>query len=161
MHSINVYHAETRFLCRLACNSPTSFLDIPSLCTELSKSRSLRVALRRMFWLIARMEGKRQPRERSLIGSCCPDILSCSHLPADFLIHYGHACLTPTDAIPVRYVFPRQKLDVSAAAASLYAAAFAESEPTERKRAALVVWDVAYDWLSGELSVRRLAKLTL
>jgi hypothetical protein len=27
--------------------------------------------------------------------SCCPDVLSAMHLPADFLIHYGHACLTP------------------------------------------------------------------
>ena len=27
--------------------------------------------------------------------SCCPDVLSAMHLPADFLVHYGHACLTP------------------------------------------------------------------
>lgn len=30
----------------------------------------------------------------STYGSCCPDVLSSLHLPADVLIHYGHACLT-------------------------------------------------------------------
>jgi diphthamide biosynthesis protein 2 len=30
----------------------------------------------------------------STYGSCCPDVLSSLHLPADLLIHYGHACLT-------------------------------------------------------------------
>lgn len=33
--------------------------------------------------------------EANTIESCCPDVLSCLHLPADFLVHYGHACLTP------------------------------------------------------------------
>lgn len=31
----------------------------------------------------------------STYGACCPDVLSCLHLPADLLVHYGHACLTP------------------------------------------------------------------
>jgi diphthamide biosynthesis protein 2 len=30
----------------------------------------------------------------STYGSCCPDVLSALHLPADLLVHYGHACLT-------------------------------------------------------------------
>lgn len=30
----------------------------------------------------------------STYGSCCPDVLSSLHLPADLLVHYGHACLT-------------------------------------------------------------------
>jgi diphthamide biosynthesis protein 2 len=30
----------------------------------------------------------------STYGSCCPDVLSSLHLPADILVHYGHACLT-------------------------------------------------------------------
>lgn len=30
----------------------------------------------------------------STYGACCPDVLSCLHLPADLLVHYGHACLT-------------------------------------------------------------------
>ncbi|RSH92034.1 Diphthamide biosynthesis protein 2 [Saitozyma podzolica] len=55
----------------------------------------------------------------STYGSCCPDVLSCLHLPADFLVHYGHACLTPTDALPVHYVFPRKRIDVTHAALSL------------------------------------------
>ncbi|GMK54998.1 hypothetical protein CspeluHIS016_0200540 [Cutaneotrichosporon spelunceum] len=87
----------------------------------------------------------------STYGACCPDILSCLHLPADLLVHYGHACLTPTDAIPVHYVFPRQTLDVSAAAAALKDASASEFEGEGGKRGALVVWDVAYDWLADEI----------
>ncbi|BEI81471.1 hypothetical protein CcaverHIS002_0206310 [Cutaneotrichosporon cavernicola] len=87
----------------------------------------------------------------STYGACCPDILSCLHLPADLLVHYGHACLTPTDAIPVHYVFPRQTLDVSAAADALKGAAASEFQGEDAKRGALVVWDVGYDWLANEI----------
>ncbi|CAK9784622.1 diphthamide biosynthesis protein [Cutaneotrichosporon oleaginosum] len=87
----------------------------------------------------------------STYGACCPDILSCLHLPADLLVHYGHACLTPTDAIPVHYVFPRQSLDVSAAAEALKELAAGEFEGEDAKGGALVVWDVAHDWLADEI----------
>ncbi|WVF70225.1 diphthamide biosynthesis protein 2 [Kwoniella sp. CBS 6097] len=86
----------------------------------------------------------------STYGNCCPDVLSCLHLPADFLVHYGHACLTPTDAIPVHYVFPRRKLDIKQVAESL----LAESEGElgeDGKKGIVVVWDVAYDWLADEI----------
>jgi diphthamide biosynthesis protein 2 len=81
-----------------------------------------------------------------LIISCCPDVLSCLHLPADFLVHYGHACLTPTDALPVHYVFPRRKLDIVKAGRALLEAS---SELGESHKGVMVVWDVSYDWLSG------------
>jgi diphthamide biosynthesis protein 2 len=81
-----------------------------------------------------------------LINSCCPDVLSCLHLPADFLVHYGHACLTPTDALPVHYVFPRRKLDIVEAGRALLEAS---SDLGESHKGVMVVWDVSYDWLSG------------
>ncbi|RXK39729.1 diphthamide biosynthesis protein 2 [Tremella mesenterica] len=81
-------------------------------------------------------------------GSCCPDVLSCLHLPADLLVHYGHACLTPTDALPVFYVFPRQHLDVIQAAERLIATSRRESQ--ERK-GTIVVWDVSFDWLAESI----------
>ncbi|WVQ97669.1 diphthamide biosynthesis protein 2 [Kwoniella sp. CBS 9459] len=86
----------------------------------------------------------------STYGNCCPDVLSCLHLPADFLVHYGHACLTPTDAIPVHYVFPRRKLDIKHVGESL----LKESEEElgeDDKKGIVVVWDVAYDWLADEI----------
>lgn len=89
----------------------------------------------------------RRPR-RLLTDSCCPDVLSCLHLPADFLVHYGHACLTPTDALPVHYVFPRRKLDIAEAGRALLEAS---TELAEDHKGVIVVWDVSYDWLSGML----------
>ncbi|KAL7419521.1 Diphthamide biosynthesis protein 2 [Cryptotrichosporon argae] len=83
----------------------------------------------------------------STYGSCCPDVLSCLHLPADFLVHYGHACLTPTDALPVHYVFPKRRLDVARAADSL-----AEATKGDVVKGVIVVWDVAHDWLADEIT---------
>jgi diphthamide biosynthesis protein 2 len=84
---------------------------------------------------------------QELTNSCCPDVLSCLHLPADFLVHYGHACLTPTDALPVHYVFPRRKLDIAEAGRALLEAS---TELGESHKGVMVVWDVSYDWLSGK-----------
>ncbi|GFZ46057.1 Diphthamide biosynthesis protein 2 [Saitozyma sp. JCM 24511] len=85
--------------------------------------------------------------------SCCPDVLSCLHLPADFLVHYGHACLTPTDSLPVHYVFPRQRIDVTHAAESLVEASQEEmAGPSgSGKKGVVVVWDVAIDWVSDDI----------
>lgn len=99
------------------------------------------------------------------MASCCPDVLSCLHLPADFLVHYGHACLTPyvppfpvlkkliarTDALPVHYVFPRQKLDVKEAGQALLAASSELAEGSHK--GVMVVWDVSYNWLDGTSNV--------
>ncbi|ORX37454.1 peptidyl-diphthamide biosynthesis [Kockovaella imperatae] len=89
----------------------------------------------------------------STYGSCCPDVLSCLHLPADFLVHYGHACLTPTSALPVHYVFPRVKLDVSHAARELEKISKPDLEGSSEdvRKGIIVVWDVGVDWLADEI----------
>ncbi|KAI9638236.1 peptidyl-diphthamide biosynthesis [Dioszegia hungarica] len=92
----------------------------------------------------------------STYGSCCPDVLSCLHLPADYLVHYGHACLTPTDALPVHYVFQRQSLDVEEALNAFRAAS--EADRSERK-GTVVVWDVGYDWKAEDIVQRFSAAL--
>ncbi|KAK1738325.1 2-(3-amino-3-carboxypropyl)histidine synthase subunit 2 [Skeletonema marinoi] len=38
-------------------------------------------------------------------GSCCPDEVSANHLNANVIVHYGYACLAPTESIPVVYSF--------------------------------------------------------
>lgn len=98
--------------------------------------------------------------------SCCPDILSCLHLPADFLVHYGHACLTPwvtgglppvvniaeirrTDAIPVHYVFPRRKVELDSARQGFMAVRGEVLADDTERTGVIVVWDVAYDWAAG------------
>jgi diphthamide biosynthesis protein 2 len=53
-------------------------------------------------------------------NSCCPDEVAAFHLNADVLVHYGHACLSPTgSSLPILYSFGRGELDVVAAAQSL------------------------------------------
>nr|XP_019007414.1 diphthamide biosynthesis protein 2 [Kwoniella pini CBS 10737]OCF46195.1 diphthamide biosynthesis protein 2 [Kwoniella pini CBS 10737] len=88
----------------------------------------------------------------STYGNCCPDVLSCLHLPADFLVHYGHACLTPTDALPVFYVFPRRKLDVQHAVAGFIEASKEDLTEESVKKGVIVVWDVAFDWLADQIN---------
>ncbi|WWC86502.1 diphthamide biosynthesis protein 2 [Kwoniella dendrophila CBS 6074] len=87
----------------------------------------------------------------STYGNCCPDVLSCLHLPADFLVHYGHACLTPTDAIPVFYVFPRRKFDIKHAAENFVEASKDDLGEEDGKKGAIVIWDVAFDWLVDQI----------
>jgi diphthamide biosynthesis protein 2 len=45
--------------------------------------------------------------------SCCVDEVAAEHYNCDAIIHYGHACLSPTPGkLPVRFVFGRRTLDV-------------------------------------------------
>ncbi|KAJ9099349.1 hypothetical protein QFC20_005750 [Naganishia adeliensis] len=103
----------------------------------------------------------------STYGSCCPDVLSAMHLPADFLVHYGHACLTPTASLPVRYVFPKRSPDLQSITRELYTTAFPSGvanvgeSPTEGvlpedreargRKGVVVFWDVAYDWIEDQI----------
>eukprot|EP00752_Nemacystus_decipiens_P011623 g10318.t1 len=53
-------------------------------------------------------------------GSCCVDEVSAQHLKADAIVHYGRACLSPTNSsVPVLYVFGRGSLDVDDLASAL------------------------------------------
>lgn len=38
-------------------------------------------------------------------GACCIDDLTCRSLGTDFLIHYGHSCLVPTDQTTVQTLY--------------------------------------------------------
>ena len=45
------------------------------------------------------------------VNPCCPDEVAALHLNADVLIHYGHACLSPTETLPVLYSFGKLDFD--------------------------------------------------
>ncbi|PAV16833.1 diphthamide biosynthesis [Pyrrhoderma noxium] len=45
-------------------------------------------------------------------GSCCVDEVASSHVDADFVVHYGHACLSQTSRLPVLYVFGRMEFNI-------------------------------------------------
>ena len=48
-----------------------------------------------------------------LFCSCCVDEIAAEHISGDCIIHFGHACLSPTTRLPVFYVFDKYSLDVS------------------------------------------------
>ncbi|KAH8554044.1 diphthamide biosynthesis protein 2 [Umbelopsis sp. PMI_123] len=45
-------------------------------------------------------------------GSCCVDEVAAEHVNADFIVHYGRSCLSPTSRLPVLYVFGQQSISV-------------------------------------------------
>lgn len=46
-------------------------------------------------------------------GSCCIDEISAQHINADGIIHFGHACLSPTARLPAFHVLPKKEIDVT------------------------------------------------
>ncbi|XP_046859300.1 2-(3-amino-3-carboxypropyl)histidine synthase subunit 2-like [Xenia sp. Carnegie-2017] len=45
-------------------------------------------------------------------GSCCVDKIAAEHIKVDFIIHFGSACLSRTDSIPVIFVFGKEKINI-------------------------------------------------
>ena len=97
-------------------------------------NRSIRVALQfpddvlgdspDVCWLLEDVLGPQLPEAYpplvfclgdTTVGACCPDEVAALHLDADVLVHYGHACLSPTGTLPVIYSFGFADMDVVAA----------------------------------------------
>ncbi|BGP25229.1 Diphthamide biosynthesis protein 2 [Rhodotorula toruloides] len=92
----------------------------------------------------------RLPKERELYvladttyGSCCVDEVAAQHVDADFVVHYGHTCLSPTARLPVLYVLTKREIDPDHAANSLTSTSRASLEEQPAK-AAIVFYDVGY-----------------
>ncbi len=47
-------------------------------------------------------------------GECCVDEVAAEHVGADAVVHFGHACMTPTERLPVLFVFTVAHIDVPA-----------------------------------------------
>lgn len=96
--------------------------------------------------------------------SCCIDSLSALHIQADFLIHYGHACLTrcsdPSLVSRIRYVFPRLPIQIAPCVDALLSVAKEDEE--QSGKGVLVMYDVGYHWalneIRAELEKRRRVK---
>ncbi|KAL6875688.1 hypothetical protein ACP4OV_013201 [Aristida adscensionis] len=52
-------------------------------------------------------------------NSCCVDEVGASHIDAQCVVHYGHACMSPTSNLPAFFVFGKASLDIGACAHSL------------------------------------------
>uniref|UniRef100_A0A336M9T5 2-(3-amino-3-carboxypropyl)histidine synthase subunit 2 n=1 Tax=Culicoides sonorensis TaxID=179676 RepID=A0A336M9T5_CULSO len=44
-------------------------------------------------------------------GSCCVDEIAASHIQADAIIHFGHACLSKVARLPVLYIFHKFEIN--------------------------------------------------
>jgi diphthamide biosynthesis protein 2 len=77
--------------------------------------------------------------------SCCIDSLSAMHVSSDFLVHYGHACLTRSSdpSLRIRYVFPRLPISIPSVVDAILSL---ESEDVPRDKSVLVMYDVGYYW---------------
>ncbi|XP_071341864.1 2-(3-amino-3-carboxypropyl)histidine synthase subunit 2 [Trachinotus anak] len=51
-------------------------------------------------------------------GSCCVDEVAAEHVGADCIVHYGRACLSPSNRLPLMYVFERRPVDVEKCAST-------------------------------------------
>ncbi|XP_042472105.1 2-(3-amino-3-carboxypropyl)histidine synthase subunit 2-like [Zingiber officinale] len=52
-------------------------------------------------------------------GSCCVDEIGASHVNAECVVHYGHACMSPTSTLPAMFVFGKASIDVKDCVQSL------------------------------------------
>lgn len=48
-------------------------------------------------------------------GACCIEDLSCQAVGVDFLVHYGHSCLVPTDQTTLNTLYIHVEIDVNVA----------------------------------------------
>ena len=81
--------------------------------------------------------------------SCCVDEVGCTKFryknqTADAVIHFGHACLSPTNRLPVKFVFGRQDIDVNDCVDQLKLAVSDINAPI------LLLYDVVYHHSIGK-----------
>jgi diphthamide biosynthesis protein 2 len=71
-------------------------------------------------------------------GACCVDEVAAEHVNADLVVHYGRTCLSPTQRLPVIYVFTFRPLDLHAVIAT-----FKATYPEKDHKVALMA-DIPY-----------------
>lgn len=71
-------------------------------------------------------------------GSCCVDEVAAEHLGADCIVHYGSACLSPSNRLPMIYIFEKRPVDVEKCASS-----FRELYP-DTQSLIVLLYDVNY-----------------
>ncbi|GAA5851614.1 hypothetical protein JCM8547_001149 [Rhodosporidiobolus lusitaniae] len=109
----------------------------------------------------------RLPREKELyvladttFGSCCVDEVAAQHVDADFVVHYGHTCLSPTARLPVLYILTKRSITPSHAASSLASTSASSLSPSpssspddpQPPKAILLLYDVSYAHAAAEVA---------
>lgn len=95
-------------------------------------------------------------------GSCCVDEVAARHVDADLVVHYGHACLSTTVAVPVIYVFTKQVLpDELKAVEALASLAQNHLCKADDVKALVLTYDVAWDYIAEQVYQKLAEKLSL
>lgn len=140
MHSRKKKDEEQTELLRVALQFPDELLDdSPEVCWLLEDS--LQQRLTNISPLVFCLGD-------TTVGSCCPDEVAALHLQADVLVHYGHACLSPSGALPVIYSFGSLAINV----VNTVQAIMSEVGPTQIKL--LVLSQVGYYHAMEELEAK-------
>lgn len=94
---------------RVALQFPDYLLsDAPKVCFEMNKRFELKFSgedkSKKPFAFVL---------GDTLFGSCCIDLIAAQHYGADALVHYGNACFTPTNDVPIPVYFVLDKMAVT------------------------------------------------
>jgi diphthamide biosynthesis protein 2 len=85
---------------------------------------------------------------------CCIDAIAAQHLEADCVVHYGHACLSPCQDIPVLYSFGRQQLSTRVCVEAVVAEVEVKKQKKESDsdvQRLLVLYQVCYHHFMEEM----------
>lgn len=116
--------------CRVALQFPDALLpDAPDVCWAMEQALTADRDQPALVFILG----------DTTFGSCCPDEVAALHLTADVLVHYGHACLSPAQQLPVLYSFGITDMDVAACVEAIVAEANKEGV-----RKILLLYEVRY-----------------
>lgn len=76
-------------------------------------------------------------------GECCVDEVAAEHLDADLVVHYGHACLSPTRSLPVLYVFPNVRFESPQTTVSVIKTSLATLSSKEGIDRIVILYDIS------------------
>ncbi|KAJ3671511.1 hypothetical protein LUZ60_007590 [Juncus effusus] len=71
-------------------------------------------------------------------NSCCVDEVGASYVAAECVVHYGHACMSPTSNLPALFVFGKSPLNTSNCAESIF------QQISSTQKAILVLYGLEY-----------------
>jgi diphthamide biosynthesis protein 2 len=135
---------DSNHMLRVALQFPDALLiDSPDVCWLLEESISKQSKTIPLIFCLG----------DTTVGSCCPDEVAALHLEADVLVHYGHACLSPTGTLPVIYSFGMLEMHVPNAAQSIVTQQQKEEEPSLPQKF-LLLYQVGYYHAMAEFQAR-------
>ena len=131
---MEITHSDTRnddgWSCRVALQFPDSLLpDAPNVCWAMEQALSNNNSKPALVFALG----------DTTFGPCCPDEVAALHLTADVLVHYGHACLSPAQQLPVLYSFGITDIDVAVCVNTIL-----EESKKDHVKQILLLYEVRY-----------------